>query len=53
MQKEQRFDTAAKVDDLDADLKASLRTCHHIVAEYRAMLIAAHSESPSPEEDCG
>jgi hypothetical protein len=53
MQEKQDFEATAKVEELDADLEASLRTCHHMVAEYRAMLIAAYGESPSPDEDCG
>jgi hypothetical protein len=53
VQEKQDFEATAKVEELDADLEASLRTCHHMVAEYRAMLIAAYGESPSPDEDCG
>ena len=48
MQEKQQFETAATADELDADLEASLRACHHIVAEYRAMLIAAVKDEPLP-----
>lgn len=38
------------VDELGTKLEASLRTCHHIVADYRAMLIAV-GETPIPDEE--
>ncbi len=41
----------AKVEELDADLEASLRTCHRMVAEYRAMMIAAFEDDPTPDEE--
>ena len=49
MQEKQELATMAKA--LDAELEASLRACHHVVAEYRAMLIAAVKDDPLPETE--
>ena len=38
------------VEELGAELEASLRTCHHMVADYRAMLIAV-GEMPISDEE--
>jgi len=51
MQDEQGFEGAATLDELDAGLEASLRACHHMVAEYRAMLIAASGECSQADGD--
>jgi hypothetical protein len=45
MQEKQELATTAKA------LEASLRACHHVVAEYRAMLIAAVKDDPLPETE--
>jgi len=50
MLEKQRLEATAKAEELDIDLEASLRTCHHIIAEYRAMLIAALKENAEPVE---
>ena len=46
MQDKQEFEVKAGIDELDSDLEASLRNCQHMVAEYRAMLIAAYRADP-------
>lgn len=51
MQEKQDFEAAAGVEELDAGLEASLRTCHHMVAEYRAMLIAAFKDEPPSDDE--
>jgi plasmid stability protein len=51
MQEKQDFEGTATVEELDDGLEASLRACHHMVAEYRAMLIAAFKDDPSPHEE--
>jgi len=38
------------VEELGAELEASLRCCHHMVADYRAMLIAV-GDMRLPDEE--
>ena len=53
MQEKLESEAMARFEELDADLGASLRTCQHIVAEYRAMLIAACKDDQSEEGQSG
>ena len=46
MQDKQEFEAKAGLDEFDSDLEASLRNCQLLVAEYRAMLIAAYRADP-------